>query len=181
VEIPAYTVIAGKDGRIRRQCTHQWKTAPVRRFLQEERCGQPVDLLLGISTDEWQRMKAADVDYIRHAYPLIDLGMSRRDCLDWLTAHDLPAPGKSSCTFCPFHNLGAWRAMKRAGGADWEEALAVDMAIRDTMLPGALYIHPKRVPLADAVVIPEDFGYTQLELLASDDDDAECDSGFCFL
>ena len=71
--------------------------------------------------------------------------------------------------------------MKRAGGADWEEALAVDVAIRDTMLPGALYVHPKRVPLAEAVVIPEDFGYTQLELLASNDQDAECDSGFCFL
>jgi hypothetical protein len=57
----------------------------------------------------------------------------------------------------------------------------VDVAIRDVRPPGQLFVHPKRLPLAQAVVIPEDTGYSQLDMLASDDDDAECDSGFCFL
>jgi len=181
VAMPAYTLEDGKRGRIKRQCTNDWKIAPVRKLLQSERNGQPVELWLGISTDEWHRAKSADVQYIDHKYPLLDLGMSRADCLRWLTAHRLPSPGKSSCTFCPFHRIGEWEQIKRTGGADWEEALQVDEMIRHARPPGVLYAHARMLPLTEAVIIPEDYGYTQLDLLASDDDDAECDSGFCFL
>jgi 3'-phosphoadenosine 5'-phosphosulfate sulfotransferase (PAPS reductase)/FAD synthetase len=181
VQIPAYTLDGNKRGRIGRQCTNQWKIAPVRRFLQSARLGQPVYLWLGISTDEWHRAKDADVQYITHKHPLLDLGMSRADCLRWLSDHELPSPGKSSCTFCPFHRKAEWQRMKRQGGADWQEAVAVDSAIRSARLPGTLYVHASMQPLQEAVIIPEDYGYTQLDLLASDDDDAECDSGFCFV
>lgn len=179
--IPAYTLNNGKDGSIRRQCTGDWKIGPIRRYLQAHRQGKPVELWLGISTDEWHRAKDADVGYITHRYPLLDLGMSRADCLTWLAAHNLPSPGKSSCVFCPFLNKRAWQEMKRQGGADWQHALEVDAAIRNVRLPGQLFVHPRRVPLSEAVVIPEDTGFSQLDLLASDDQDAECDSGHCFL
>jgi len=179
--IPAYTVNGGKDGSIRRQCTGDWKIQPIRRYLQAHRQGKPVELWLGISSDEWHRAKDADVQYITHRYPLLDLGMSRADCLTWLAAHNLPSPGKSSCVFCPFLNKRAWQQMKREGGADWQHALEVDAAIRDVRPPGQLFVHTRRVPLSEAVVIPEDSGFSQLDLLASDDADAECDSGHCFL
>lgn len=182
--IPAYTHAPGgrkKGGRLRRQCTYNWKISPLRAWVQEHREEKRVDLWMGISTDEWTRAKDADVKYIKHCFPLLDLNMSRSDCLEWLAAHDLPSPGKSSCVFCPFLKIGAWQEMKRAGGADWQHALEVDASIRNLRLPGELFVHPRRVPLDKAVVIPEDFGHTQLELLASDDEDAECDSGHCFL
>lgn len=179
--IPAHTMNDGKAGVIRRQCTGDWKIQPIRRYLQAHRQGAQVELWLGISTDEWHRAKDADVGYITHRYPLLDLGMSRADCLTWLAAHNLPSPGKSSCVFCPFLNKRAWQEMKRQGGADWQNALEVDTAIRNVRPPGQLFVHPRRVPLAEAVTIPEDFGYSQLDLLASDDADAECDSGFCFI
>jgi hypothetical protein len=181
IVIPAFTIENGKQGRIRRQCTHDWKVDPVRRYLQAHRSKQQVELWLGITTDEWQRAKDADVKYITHRFPLLEMGMSRSDCIKWLEAHNLPSPGKSSCTFCPFHNKAAWQNMKRAGGADWQEAINVDAMIRNVRPPGELFVHPKAIPLADAVVIPEDYGYSQLDLLASDDEDAECDSGHCFL
>lgn len=179
--IPAHTLNSGKAGVIRRQCTNHWKVQPIRRYLQTVRQGQPVELWLGISTDEFHRAKDADVGYITHRYPLLELGMNRADCLNWLEAHNLPSPGKSSCVFCPFLNKRAWQEMKRAGGADWQHAVEVDAAIRNVRLPGQLFVHPKRLPLPQAVVIPEDTGYSQLEMLASDDQDAECDSGHCFL
>jgi 3'-phosphoadenosine 5'-phosphosulfate sulfotransferase (PAPS reductase)/FAD synthetase len=182
VMIPAFTISAeGKRGKVHRQCTRAWKIDPVRRYLQAHRAKQPVDLWLGISTDEWHRAKDANVKYITHTHPLLDLDMSRNDCLQWLAEHDLPAPGKSSCTFCPLHNKAAWQAMKRAGGADWEDAIRVDASVRDVRLPGQMFVHSKCIPLVDAVPISEDYGYTQLAMLGSDDDDAECDSGFCFL
>jgi hypothetical protein len=182
IEIPAFTVAEnGKRGQVRRQCTGHWKINPLRKYIQAQRNGRPAALWLGITTDEWHRASDSKVQYLTHEYPLLALGMSRADCLAWLADHELPAPSKSSCTFCPFHNKLAWQRMKRAGGPDWEEAITVDSAIRNTMLPGQLFLHTKGLPLGDAVVIPEDFGYTQLELLASDDRDAECDSGHCFL
>lgn len=176
--LPAYTRANGSDGAIRRQCTNHWKIVPIRRYLQAHRAGQPVELWMGISTDEWTRAKDADVKYITHRYPLLELGMSRADCLRWLEAHALPSPGKSSCTFCPFQAMRSWRDLKRGGGPDWAEAVAVDAAIRDVRPPGQLFVHPARVPLPDAVTIPEDYGMSQGEFNLAD---AECDSGFCFL
>lgn len=181
IPIPAHTVNDGVAGVIRRQCTGAWKIRPIRRYLQAHRNGQPVELWLGITTDEWQRAKDSDVGYITHHYPLLERGMSRADCLTWLTAHNLPSPGKSSCVFCPFLNRKAWQEMKRDGGADWQHAVEVDAAIRNVRPPGQLFVHPARVPLTEAVVIPEDTGYSQLDLLSSDDQNAECDSGHCFL
>lgn len=180
--IPAHTVDAqGRRGRIQRQCTGHWKIEPLRRYIQAQRGKERAALWLGITLDEWQRAKSADVQYLTHEFPLLDLQMTRLDCLDWLQGHGLPAPVKSSCTFCPFKNKAAWEEMKRAGGADWEEAVTVDAAIRHARPPGLLFVHGKTLPLAEAVIIPEDYGYSQLELLSSDDADAECDSGACFL
>ncbi len=182
IVIPAFTVDElGNKGSIRRQCTGHWKINPLRRWLQANRNGEPVELWLGISTDEWQRAKDADVQYITHKFPLLDMGMSRADCLDWLKAHGLPSPGKSSCVFCPFLNKKSWEQMKRENGSDWAEAVRVDKLIRSVRPPGELFVHPKAIPLEQAVTIPEDFGYSQLDLLASNDEDAECDSGHCFL
>lgn len=170
--LPAYS----GTGMIRRQCTNGWKIQPIRRYLQAHRNGQPVELWLGITTDEWHRAKDADVKYITHRYPLLELGMSRADCLAWLTGHGLPSPGKSSCTFCPFQTRRSWQEMKRAGGSDWQEAVEVDAAIRGVRLPGKLFVHPACLPLEQAVTIPEDCGMSQGSF---DLDDAECDSGFC--
>jgi hypothetical protein len=181
ISIPAYTVRDGKRGTVRRQCTGHWKINPVRRWLQAHRNRQPVELWLGITTDEWQRAKDADVRYITHRFPLLDLGMSRADCLRWLRDHDLPTPGKSSCVFCPYLNKRAWEEMKREGGDDWRKAVQVDASIRDARLPGQLFVHGRCLPLDQAVRIPEDSGYSQLDMLASDDAAASCDSGFCFL
>ena len=193
-DIPAFT--AGQngtqiiDGQLRRQCTNRWKIEPqniwVRAELKQRALKKTpgvVEKWLGISKDEWQRAKHADVKYITHRYPLLELGMSRADCVDWLKAHDLPVPPKSACVFCPFHNKRAWQEMKRAGGQDWTVALLVDAQIRDARPPYPLFVHRGRVPLAEAVQIPEDYGMQQPDMFgpAEDDELATCDSGHCFL
>lgn len=192
VLIPAFTTDGeGSRGQIKRQCTHDWKIMPIRRLLREMLGGTArpgsVQSIQGISLDEWQRMRTSDVKYIENVYPLVDMRMTRTACVQWLQEHALDVPPKSACTFCPYHNLSQWKALKRAGGADWEAAVAVDETIRHKREFGAgkpgheiqkgllLYVHPGRRPLAEAIDIPEDHGAHQLEL------DMPCDSGMCFV
>ncbi len=181
VLIPAFTINKeGGPGQVRRQCTHDWKITPIRRFVRsklKER-GVPVTpdvvrVAIGISRDEWHRMRDSDVAYITNVFPLIDARLTRLDCISWLQANDLPVPPKSSCTFCPYRSLASWKELKTTGGPDWQEAVDVDAAIRDRRDGFELFVHPGRTALADAVTIPEDFGASQPELEG-------CDSGYCW-
>jgi hypothetical protein len=147
--IPAYTIGDGVHGQIRRQCTGDWKIAPIRRWLQANRQGQPVEQWIGISLDEYQRMKDSDVKYISHRWPLIERRMTRGDCVNWLERHGLEVPPKSACVFCPYHDTRAWHDMKATGNGDWRKAVGVDEAIRKARPPYDLFLHPARVPLAD--------------------------------
>ena len=136
-------------GVLRRQCTQRWKIAPMRRWFQKHRNGEPIELSLGISQDEWKRMRDSDVKYITNRWPLIEMKMTRHDCKRWLQDHDLEIPVKSSCVFCPYHNQAAWRDLKMTGDGDWTKAVEVDTAIRKARPPYDLFIHPARVPLVD--------------------------------
>lgn len=182
VQIPAFSLdlATGKSGQVERRCTDHWKIRPIRRFIRQElsRRGEPAkpgaaECWLGISLDEWTRMHTSNVKYITHVYPLVDRRMTREACVAWLERHDLPVPPKSSCTFCPFKSIDSWKRMKRAGGLDWREAVAVDAAIRNERPGHTLFIHPYRFPLAEAVTIPEDQGASQLGF------DQLCDGGHC--
>ena len=180
VMIPAFTTnLQGGDGQIRRQCTSNWKINPIRRFVRSiiGKASPPscVEMIMGISLDEWQRMRTSDVGYITNIYPLVDQRISRASCVAWLDAHGLDIPPKSACTFCPYHNKDTWRRMKQAGGADWDEAVAVDEVIRHKRPNHVLFIHSARHPLAEAVSIPEDYGAKQMEM------EMPCDSGHCFV
>lgn len=168
VMIPA---LGAAGGMFKRQCTDSWKRAPMRRWLQANRNGQPIEQWLGISLDEFQRMKDSDVKYISHRWPLIEKKMTRADCAKWLTEHNLEVPPRSACTFCPYHNTAEWRHIK-ASPADWQEAVSVDRAIRKARPPYDLYVHPARKPLEDVDLrTPQEMG--QLDLW-----DSEC-SGIC--
>ena len=180
VFIPAFTKSHDDQdmGRLSRQCTERWKIRPIKKHIRSLIGNKPrpeaVYAILGISLDEWSRMRHSDAKYIRNVYPLVDLRMSRADCATWLQRQGLEVPPKSACTFCPYHNPAFWQRMKQAGGPDWEDAKATDEAIRHRRPNHDLYLHPAGIPLADAVLIPEDNGATQMTM------EIPCDSGFCF-
>lgn len=133
-------------GQIKRQCTSQWKIAPMRRFIRKSSSGGKVEQWIGISLDEFQRMKGSDVKYITNRWPLIERKMTRLDCINWLEKHNLEIPPKSACTFCPFHNTSEWHRIKGITN-DWNEAVSVDRAIRKIRPPLDLFLHPSRKPL----------------------------------
>ena len=183
IMIPAFTknLTTTEGGQLNRQCTQDWKIAPLHRFARSivgKISPECVEMWMGISLDEWQRMKTSRQKYIKHVYPLVDHRLNRAYCVAWLEQHGLDIPPKSACTFCPYHNKESWKRMKQAGGVDWEEAVNVDRDIRNRGKGGIefeMFVHNSALPLEEAVRIPEDYGAKQMEM------DIPCDSGHCFV
>jgi hypothetical protein len=172
-QLPCYTLNERGVGRIRRQCTHEWKIRPIRQWLQANRNKKSVEQWIGISLDEFQRMKPSNVKYITHRWPLIEKRMTRYDCELYLAQHGIEIPPKSACTFCPFHNTAEWRQIKTIP-EDWEEATTIDRAIRKVRPPWDLFVHPSCKPLEEVDLrTDQDRGQLQFEGW-----DAEC-TGLC--
>ena len=107
LSVPLYTRNAetGKKGLLRRQCTADYKILPVNKKVREllglqlnekRKKGTKVEMLMGISMDEVYRVKVNRLKYINNVYPLIELGMNRKDCLDWFKKHKYPTPPRSA-------------------------------------------------------------------------------------
>lgn len=114
----------GSDGMGRRQCTSEYKLAPIGRKVREllgattpdyRRVpkGRIAEQWIGFSTDEIHRVSDKDgVSYVRKRYPLLELGMSRKDCERWLKARGWGDTAKSACVGCPFHGNAQWRELR---------------------------------------------------------------------
>lgn len=161
--IPWFTVNPdGSKGMGRRQCTSEYKLTPIMRKLRELlgvgrrariKAGA-VEQWIGISTDEATRMKDARQRWMRNRWPLVELGMSRADCLTWMARHGYPQPPKSACLGCPFHNQKAWETMRDESPAEFEKACEIDAVLRTGHargMRGVEFMHPLRIPLREAV------------------------------
>ena len=153
-------VSGAREGRLRRQCTGEFKVEPIIKKLRQmlglakgERAKKGVQVVqyLGISTDEASRMKPSREQYIQHRWPLIEMNMSRTDCLKWMESHGYPKPGKSACTFCPYHDDALWKDMKENDPESWADAVAIDEMIRAGVrgTTRRLYLHRSMKPLVD--------------------------------
>lgn len=164
------------DGIGHRQCTSQFKLQPIIDELRRRGHGpkSPCEQWLGISLDELTRLKPSRVSWQHTRFPLVNLRMTRNDCLRWMAEHGYPEPPKSACVGCPLHANGQWRDIK-ADPDEWADALEVDEAVRRMDgIEGTAYLHYSRTPLADLdLSTPEERG--QMCLL----EQAECEGG-CF-
>jgi hypothetical protein len=190
VTIPLHTVDAkGRAGMIRRVCTNDYKIRPIRREVRKlmaERDARTVDQIIGISLDEFQRMRDSDVRFIRHVYPLVDLRMTRENCLTWIREREdrYPMPAKSACIACPFHDDHFWRYLKNESPDEFAEAVEFDKLVRaggpmGQAFDGEAFVHRSRQPL-DLVDLrtPEERGQTSL--FGEDEGFGEsCDGGVC--
>jgi hypothetical protein len=138
-----------------------YKTRPVAReiaaMLGFEKRGpaEPcVELWIGMTMDEIWRAATNERKWIHNRHPLIELGMSRRDCERWAEKRGYPLPRKSSCIFCPFRDNEAWRDMSANDPEDFEHACQFDEAIRPGWegIDGQLYVHRSFKPLREAVL-----------------------------
>lgn len=144
------------SGIAKRQCTRNFKLRPIRRKLREllgvgarGYVGPGwVEQWIGISTNEASRIKPSGFRFITRRDPLIEVGMSRRDCESWLRRHDYSIPCKSACKYCPYQSKAEWQAKSPA---DFSASVVIDRLLRTPenviRFHGELYVHPSRVPL----------------------------------
>ena len=149
------------NGRLWRKCTREYKLDPMKTKIREL-CGVqkghrfPKDTrvvkLLGISIDEASRMKPSRDSWEEVHWPLIDLEMTRWDCLVWLKKHGYPQPPSSACLICPFHSNAAWRKVRDEQPEEFEATCGFDDDLRRGSLPGvsgSAYLHRSCVPLRE--------------------------------
>lgn len=89
-----------------RWSTRDYKITPIYAYYRSLQCH--INQYVGISSDEVERMKDSSADYVTNLYPLVDLKMSRDDCVDVIREARLPIPTKSGCFFCPFNTIERW-------------------------------------------------------------------------
>jgi hypothetical protein len=169
VVAPFYTqeTITGKKGMILRQCTNQYKIQPIKKKIREL-CNvgfnkrfpkdKYVEQWIGISKDEIGRMKPARDPYILNRHPLIEMNMSRQDCVDWLNKNKFPLPEKSACICCPFHDDKYWDFMKNERPSEFADAVAFDKEIRTISRKKNIknYTHRSCKPLDEVEFSKED-------------------------
>lgn len=115
--------------------------------------GRLAEQWIGFSTDEIGRVSDKNsVSYLRSRCPLLELGMSRRDCVRYLDRSGWGDTTKSSCIGCPYHGNRQWRALRDNHPGEWVDAVEFDRQIRKggargLPLNGEAFLHSSRVPL----------------------------------
>lgn len=172
-QIPAF--VRGAEGigaPLARQCTRDWKIAPLDRQVKSllglgksDRWpkGLAVESWLGISGDEIQRMKTAVEPWRRYWHPLIeepwegersprwrDPPLRRSDCQAWLVANGFGEAPRSACTFCPMHSDREWRRLQEYEPDAFAEAVKVDALLRSEPRGHvAMFVHRSLRPLGE--------------------------------
>lgn len=165
--IPAFLVNPdGSSAVARRQCTSKYKIKPINRYLRERLQIPPnrrapknvqVELWMGISADEALRQKPSREEWATNRFPLVELGFSRAQLLNWFKENypDRYLP-RSSCIGCPYHSNAEWKWLKDNDPKSFQEAVFVDRALREVPVvrnaitkKGEAYLHRSRTPLSD--------------------------------
>lgn len=163
--IPMYQ--AGQDGKAslgRRQCTREFKLDPIRKGMRK-RLLNHVDCWIGISLDESLRMKPSGMHWVENRWPLIEKGMTRRDCERWLKDYGVPHEvPKSACVFCPFKSEHDFARMRDTDPESWDRAVRADERLRTTGTGGReQYVLASLIPLSE-LQTPEDRGQLTFDM-----------------
>lgn len=159
----------GSEGMGRRQCTNEYKLTPIMRKCRELLGAKPptfrtvprgrvVEQWVGFSVDEIGRANNKRENlYTVKRFPLLEMGISRKDCVKWLESRGWGHTVKSACVFCPYHGNRQWRDMRDNHPEEWADAVDFDKAIRNggargLPLNGKAYLHRSRVPLDEAPI-----------------------------
>lgn len=157
--IPAFTPGKKKEyGMLRRMCTREFKLDAITQAIRStlgygyrRQVKHLVNMYIGISRDEMQRMTTPLTKWMTNRYPLVEMKWHRSDCEKFLKTNWSYNVGKSACTFCPYHSNEMWKEMKNNDKKSWHQAVMVDEAIRGgirgTNKP--LFLHRSLTPLAE--------------------------------
>lgn len=174
-EVPPYLPMVTNP-----RCTHHFKIYPVRRYIKtlvDKTKPKPwATCILGITTDESHRARSSMIKWMHSEYQLIDLAMSRQDCIDYIEKN-WPSlnVAKSGCWCCPYQNAKSWARLYQ-DKEKWPLALAMEKNAFDRGSTHGLFAG-KSISMFDASHTLEDFGF---EFSPEDFECSSSESG-CFL
>ena len=193
-DIPVYADTPNGARLSRRTCTQNYKIKPVRRKVRELVGVGPRTWLasgtavqwIGISRDEWHREKPSGVAWVSNRFPLLELDMTRQDCLQWWAEHYPNQPlAKSSCVGCPFHSDRQWLDLMRSEPEAMAKTVELDHRLRDPERPVnpntnmfQEYLHRSLRPLEDVLTELDKQDKAQGHLFDLDGFGNECE-GVC--
>lgn len=162
---PLYT----RQGKLPTFCSNEWKARVIRRYLRSKGV-EACRMWLGMSTDEVERLKPADVQWVEHWWPLcFDVPMNRANCRQLILKYGWPDPPKSSCWMCPHRRNPQWQRLKMYYPEDFKKAVELDKQTRAQDKMGGVWLHEDRKPLDEIDFTKPD----QPELFG-------CDTGYCW-
>lgn len=153
---PAFTVSGDKIGMLPRHCTLDFKVQVIVRELRRIRgTDEKITQWIGISRDEAHRMKPARPGWLTSIWPLVDLRMTRADCLQWMSSRGYPLPPRSACYFCPYHSDAEWMRLRDsepeafAAAIDYERKLSASVTSMTSLRASGAFLHRTCKPLSE--------------------------------
>lgn len=162
-----------------RSCTVNFKILPQRRLIRKIVGNKNGKLLaecwLGITTDESRRKTESELKWIGNKFPLLELNISRKDCIEINKKYNLNVK-KSGCFLCPYGGKKWFISLYRNNPElfkicqEMEEAYQIKHGNKMGLVPSINDI--KNLKFHDLF----SFGSEIITL-----DESSCDSGGCFL
>jgi hypothetical protein len=168
---------------IRRECTSNWKIAVVEKFMREyagakRKRKRPIGI--GISLDEFKRMRTNSDDRVTiMEYPLIDLRLTREDCVELILEAGLPVPPKSSCWFCPYKKISEWKNLKNEKPELFLKAIELEKKLSKQIYENSTALLTGKKVFLEEAVAEYEAKVIKLENYSESDDPENCESGFC--
>lgn len=174
IDIPVHLTGGGPGNR---NCTATYKIKVIRKWQRQNGSSKenPAVCGLGISTDEIQRARThSGFDDQVLEYPLIDLGLQRKDCVNIIRNAGLPPAPRSACWFCPFHKKEEWRELKREYPDLFVKSVELEKILgdrRENLGKDRVFFTGRNKPLDEVIddQLVLDFGGPET-----------CDTGHCF-
>ena len=160
----------GKKGKMPRHCTLDFKISFVQQYVKHHYLGykkgqhnRPQDLNahrmhIGFSAEERRRAKPNPHPLFVNWFPLIDMGLERKDNYRYIKDVWGLDTKASACIFCPFHRNYFFEYLRMRHNSDYQELIVLDNHIEKmqprTKINGKLYISRSRKRIVD--LLPEE-------------------------
>lgn len=169
--IPVWTYDASKPpkkriGRAMRKCTFDYKIRPVQLAMERHAGIKPgsaheeeIIVWMGITTDEAHRADPSKWGRAANRFPLLELGMSRQDCIDWMKENGYGEPPRSACVGCPNRTDTGWQDMKENRPSEFRSACNFERHLQRAWakiprLSSVPFLHGSCKPLGEVDFVP---------------------------
>lgn len=165
--IPAFTTFSGEMSKLPTYCSSEWKLRVIQRWATKEHQVKAATLWMGMSVDELRRVKLPLGKWEKH-YPLVQLKLTRQNCIDLVQLVGWPTPPRSSCYMCPNHREEEWEWQQRNAPKDFQQAIKFEKYVQKK--DPTIYLHSSGTPLSQVK-------FDSSEEVMS----GACSTGLCFV